>query len=76
MGVLFIILFYATLHVSAYKQAILRGLLTNHKNTQKIKLLSYFSVDPPSHDITQFPHTHRITVQKHHVYKALFYPIK
>jgi hypothetical protein len=30
MGVLFIILFYATLHVSAYNQAIFRCLLTNH----------------------------------------------
>jgi hypothetical protein len=29
MGVLFIILFYATLHVSAYKQAIFRCLLCN-----------------------------------------------
>jgi hypothetical protein len=31
MGVLFIILFYATLHVSAYKQAIFKCFLTNHK---------------------------------------------
>jgi hypothetical protein len=51
MGVLFIILFYATLHVSAYKQAIFRCLLTNQKKP-KDQLLSNFSVDPPSHDIT------------------------
>jgi hypothetical protein len=51
MGVLFIILFYSTLHVSAYEQAIFRCLLTNHKNP-KGQLLSNFSVDPPSHDIT------------------------
>jgi hypothetical protein len=47
MCVLFII--STPLHVSAYKQAIFRCFLTNHK---KVKLLSYFSVDPPSHDIT------------------------
>jgi hypothetical protein len=47
MGVLFII--FTALHVSAYKQAIFRCFLTNDR---KVKLLSYFSVDPPSHDIT------------------------
>jgi hypothetical protein len=45
----FSLLFYIALHVSAYKQAIFKCFLTNHK---KVKLLSYFSVDPPSHDIT------------------------
>jgi hypothetical protein len=35
MGVLIIILFYATLHVSAYKQAIFRCLLTNHKKPKR-----------------------------------------
>jgi hypothetical protein len=43
------LLFYTALHVSAYKQAIFKCLLTNH---EKVKLVSYFSVDPPSHDIT------------------------
>jgi hypothetical protein len=52
MCVLFIILFYTALHVSAYKQAIFRWLLDKSQKTQKIKLLSHFSVDPPSPDIT------------------------
>jgi hypothetical protein len=51
MGVLFIISFYATLHVSAYKQAILGAYWQINKNP-KDQLLSNFSVDPPSHDIT------------------------
>jgi hypothetical protein len=45
----FSLLFYTALHVSAYKQAIFRCYMTNHK---KVKLLSFHSVDPPSHNIT------------------------
>jgi hypothetical protein len=44
----FSLLLYTALHVSAYKQAIFRCYLTNYK---KVKLLSFFSVDPLSHDI-------------------------
>jgi hypothetical protein len=43
----FSLLFYTELHVSAYKQAIFKCYLTNYK---MFKLLSFYSVDPLSHD--------------------------
>jgi hypothetical protein len=46
----FSLLFYTApaLHVSAYKQAIVRCFLTNYK---KVKLLRFYSVEPLSRDI-------------------------
>jgi hypothetical protein len=66
-------LFYTALHVSAYKQAIFRCFLTNHR---KVKLLSYFSVDPPSHDITiVVTYTSKYSINTLCV-QVLFYPIQ